>query len=203
MRISGYGPLAGPLVVTAVASWASSAPQIVCRDSKLYGRNQNWLRMARDIAKSPHVAHCSYLVWPADLMRQGYGAAMRSAYRIAIESVRRAVRPYCPRACIDGSVSWYWNNTYTLPKADATVRVVSIASCYGKAEQVKALNDIHTAFPEYGFDSHHGYYCPQHHAAIVQYGMIVGVHRFGIIAKMPAFNGVHLFKNPTPYTRQS
>uniref|UniRef100_A0A2C9KPF1 Uncharacterized protein n=1 Tax=Biomphalaria glabrata TaxID=6526 RepID=A0A2C9KPF1_BIOGL len=157
--------------------------------------------MAQDIAKSPHVAHASYIVWPADLMRAGYGPSMRLAYRLAIEAVRYAVRPYCPLACIDGSIPWYPHHSYMLPRADATVKVVSIASCYGKSVQVKAMHAIHKLYPEYGFDSHHGYYCKQHHDAIVKYGMIIGVHRFGVIARMPAFQAHKLTKHPTPYER--
>ncbi|NSX14201.1 ribonuclease HII [Cupriavidus taiwanensis] len=55
-------------------------------------------------------------------------------------------------------------------KGDALVKAISAASILAKVARDRALMALHSAYPQYGFDSHVGYGTPQHLAALAEFG---------------------------------
>jgi len=191
----GWGPLAGPIVVGACALRVADFANTPCRDSKKYsGKNIASLFSAydRDIASSKILASSVYESWPLESVQKGAGAALRDAYRLAIETVRYRLRPRHPKAIIDGSTLWYNNYCETMIKGDSKCKAISAASCIAKRRQLEVMHEWHLRYPEYGFNRHHGYGTDEHIAAIRKHGMLSGFHRITIVARMPLFGGITL-----------
>ena len=55
-------------------------------------------------------------------------------------------------------------------KGDATVPAISAASILAKVARDELLVELHSAYPEYGFDRHKGYGTALHMAALRRYG---------------------------------
>jgi len=64
----------------------------------------------------------------------------------------------------------------TIVKGDTKVFSIAAASIVAKVHRDKLMKELHTEFPEYGFDSHFGYPVPAHIEAIRKYGRSA-VHR--------------------------
>jgi len=61
-------------------------------------------------------------------------------------------------------------------KGDLYKPCISAASIIAKVERDREMLELHTQFPEYGFDKHKGYGTKQHMAALKQYGPC-SIHR--------------------------
>lgn len=186
---NGVGPLAGPLVVTCVA--CSKPSDSVCRDSKTYKSLES---MKRDVNNSTFLRAYSLLVSPNMVCRWGMSNALNFGFRTVVDVVRRRIgSDYIKSPCImDGNYTHGVKGCLAYPKADVTNPVVSLASCIGKLRQVEAMRDLHHKYPEYGFDSHHGYGVKQHLDAIALYGVVRSVHRIKYILPMPRLAGTRI-----------
>ena len=208
---NGFGALAGPLVVTAAACTAEqNRVGIPCRDSKRYGRaampsrikrdqlngHVNFLtgRMQTDINNSRFICYHIVEVSPDKLCRWGYQASLGYAFRLAVASVRYALRPHFPTAIIDGVIDHGVPLSRALAKADDKWPIVSLASCLGKTRQLQRMHELHELYPQYGFHTNHGYGVATHIAAIKQFGLTPH-HRERIITKM---DGMHSLPRYTP-----
>ena len=182
----GLGSIAGPLVVCAAACVKAKMRAIVCEDSKQY--DGNYAKMQKAIAASEYLCYKVIEVCADDLCRWGYPASLSYAYRLAVESVRYALRPHYPHAIIDGVNDQGVRFSKTYIKADKNWPIVSLASCLGKCSQLRTMYALHARFPEYHFNTSAGYGTSKHVDAIRVHGMLPHIHRIPIIAKM---NGMH------------
>lgn len=163
----GRGPLAGPLVVGAVVlprdwrpDWLSEV-----RDSKQLSPPQR-ARLAPLI--HAEAAACGIgEVTAAELDRIGLAAALRLAYRRALE-----VLPVTPDAVLaDGNdrLDLPWP-TEMIVRGDALVASIAAASIVAKEWRDEQMAELDQRHPQYGFARHKGYGTPQHLAALRSHG---------------------------------
>lgn len=163
----GRGPLAGPLVVGAV---------VLPRD-----RRPAWLPEVRDSKQlaPPQRARLAPLIraeaagWgigevpAAELDRIGLAAALRLAYRRALEAL-----PQAPDAVLaDGrdrlELPW---PTEMIVRGDASVASIAAASIVAKEWRDGQMAELDARHPQYGFARHKGYGTPRHLAALRSHG---------------------------------
>ncbi len=170
----GRGPLAGPVVVAAVALPKGKRLPLwlgELRDSKKLTRNAreawaDWIRAAL-----PHALARSA---PASVDRRNISAcanacAARCWARITLQV---GVHP----AALDGGL--YLGSkerqtslpAVTEPKADERYREVALASILAKAHRDAAMARYHRRWPRYAFDRNAGYGTRAHYAALREAG---------------------------------
>jgi len=162
---AGRGPLAGPVFAAAVIL-DPSKPIAGLRDSKKLSasrRDQLALLIQRD-ALAWSIAQCS----AAEIDALNILQATMLAMRRAIESL--SVAPTL--ALIDGNRCPVTTvRTEAIIKGDDKVMAISAASILAKTARDALLTDMHTRYPQYGFDQHKGYPTALHLARLREYGV--------------------------------
>ena len=161
---AGRGPLAGPVVAAAVIlddlnpikGLADSKTLTASRREKLYDE-------IRAKALCCSVAEASV----AEIDELNILQATMLAMRRAVEGLR--LKPV--KVLVDG------NRIPTLDvlaeavvKGDSKVQAISAASILAKVTRDRWCAELHTKFPQYGFDQHKGYGTAQHVAALNEFG---------------------------------
>lgn len=161
---AGRGPLAGPVVAAAVIlddlnpikGLADSKTLTASRREKLYDE-------IRAKALCCSVAEASV----AEIDELNILQATLLAMRRAVEGLR--LKPV--KVLVDG------NRIPTLDvlaeavvKGDSKVQAISAASILAKVTRDRWCAELHTKFPQYGFDQHKGYGTAQHVAALNEFG---------------------------------
>lgn len=163
---AGRGACAGPLVVAAVVLGPERRGRLDgLTDSKLLapGRRDALYGEITTTAPAWHA-----LVIPRDeLDRVGL-------HRSNIAGMRRAVAALgtLPGYVLtDGfRVPGIWAPGLSVPKGDRVAACVAAASIVAKVTRDRIMVDLHTNYPEYGFDVHKGYVTRAHSAALEEYG---------------------------------
>lgn len=180
----GRGPLAGPLVVSAVilpefkfdeSGELISGPEWVAdlRDSKKMSAKKRE-RLSEIILKEAVACGVGWV--PAvELDEVGISEALRLATRRAVKSVQGLHKPFS-QIVIDGKVNFLSGTSLadfvsTMPKADDLVKEVSAASIVAKVARDHYMYDLDSKYPAYGFSSHVGYGTAKHMAAISKFGI--------------------------------
>lgn len=162
---AGRGPLAGPVFAAAVIL-DPSKPIAGLRDSKKLSasrRDQLALLIQRD-ALAWSIAQCS----AAEIDALNILQATMLAMRRAIEGL--SVVPTL--ALIDGNRCPVTTvRTEAIIKGDDKVMAISAASILAKTARDALLTDMHTRYPQYGFDQHKGYPTALHLARLREYGV--------------------------------
>ncbi|MFM8246500.1 MAG: ribonuclease HII [Burkholderiaceae bacterium] len=162
---AGRGPLAGPVFAAAVILDASK-PIAGLRDSKKLSasrRDQLALLIQRD-ALAWSIAQCS----AAEIDALNILQATMLAMRRAIEGL--SLVPTL--ALIDGNRCPVTTvRTEAIIKGDDKVMAISAASILAKTARDALLTDMHTRYPQYGFDQHKGYPTALHLARLREYGV--------------------------------
>lgn len=163
---AGRGPLAGPLVVGAVVlprertDWLSEL-----RDSKVL-RPAARARLAALIRRDAAGWSLGW-VSAGRLDRAGLAAALRLAYRRAIEGL-----PQAPCAVLaDGSdrLDLPWP-TEMIVRGDASVASIAAASILAKEARDARMAELDQRHPGYGFARHKGYGTARHLEALRRLG---------------------------------
>ncbi|MFM7483487.1 MAG: ribonuclease HII, partial [Burkholderiaceae bacterium] len=162
---AGRGPLAGPVFAAAVI--LDPSKQIAgLRDSKKLSasrRDQLALLIQRD-ALAWSIAQCS----AAEIDALNILQATMLAMRRAIEGL--SLVPTL--ALIDGNRCPVTTvRTEAIIKGDDKVMAISAASILAKTARDALLTDMHTRYPQYGFDQHKGYPTALHLARLREYGV--------------------------------
>lgn len=164
---AGVGSWAGPLVVASVAiEEGVELPRLV-RDSKTLNESQRESLIDGIYRAATRVvidrAHSTLI----DKM----GGVWRT-WDILVGRVVEANLSLGPkRVIVDGDRIVGRNQWVKCePKADSKYPEVSAASIVAKYAQTCAMEDLHEAFPQYGFDSNHGYGTRTHMEALKKYG---------------------------------
>jgi ribonuclease HII len=162
---AGRGPLAGPVFAAAVILDASK-PIAGLRDSKKLSasrRDQLAMLIQRD-ALAWSIAQCS----AAEIDALNILQATMLAMRRAIEGL--SVVPTL--ALIDGNRCPVTTvRTEAIIKGDDKVMAISAASILAKTARDALLTDMHSRYPQYGFDQHKGYPTALHLARLREYGV--------------------------------
>ncbi|MFM7657258.1 MAG: ribonuclease HII [Burkholderiaceae bacterium] len=162
---AGRGPLAGPVFAAAVIL-DPSKPIAGLRDSKKLSasrRDQLAMLIQRD-ALAWSIAQCS----AAEIDALNILQATMLAMRRAIEGL--SVVPTL--ALIDGNRCPVTTvRTEAIIKGDDKVMAISAASILAKTARDALLTDMHTRYPQYGFDQHKGYPTALHLARLREYGV--------------------------------
>ena len=175
----GRGPLAGPVVVTALALWESidlSKSGLSLRDSKKLTEHQRTAWRAW-IMSQPEIIHKTAYVYPKAIDRLNISrAANLAAYRaykklIAVLSPSLKAKSYQLKATLDGGLHLPKHIPHrTLVKADERFPAVSLASIIAKTSRDEAMRRLSHAFPTYGFEEHKGYGTAAHMKALRTHG---------------------------------
>lgn len=162
---AGRGPLAGPVFAAAVIL-DPSKPIAGLRDSKKLSasrRDQLAPLIQRD-ALAWSIAQCS----AAEIDELNILQATMLAMRRAIEGL--SVVPTL--ALIDGNrCPVITVRTEAIIKGDDKVVEISAASILAKTARDTLLREMHTRYPQYGFDQHKGYPTALHLARLREYGI--------------------------------
>lgn len=170
----GRGPLAGPVVATAV--WISEKGIALIEKNKIE---------VRDSKKMSHKQRKKTLDWinkqPQEILK--YSIAMASVEEIDSLNILQATflamkRAYSslsltkPFTLVDGNKAPPLENTQvqTVIKGDNTVMSIALASIIAKEYRDNLMKELDKKYPQYGWNTNVGYGSQQHIYAIFQYG---------------------------------
>lgn len=171
----GYGALAGPITVGGTLSLATMPPTPGWGDSKKLTATQRQavierFKAAAGVFRAQHIEACM-------VDHMGVRAALIWAYDSVIEQLRGECG-YIPdsevsRVIIDGAyLPLNGAGQYEfIPKADATVWQVGVASCGAKEVRDTFMKGLAERHPAYMWHKNKGYGTAQHREAIKSYGL--------------------------------
>jgi ribonuclease HII len=165
----GYGSWAGPLVVCAVLVSRGWPGAKEVKDSKVLtaARRQDLFLRLKDTL---HYALASASSTRIDEL--GVWRALHKAHETAIKNV---VAAHEADGCVGSTVIIVDGNLQipggiALPKADALVPAVSMASIIAKVARDRMMVALDAKHPGYGFGEHKGYGTPAHQEALNKLG---------------------------------
>lgn len=161
---AGRGPLAGPVVATAVIL-DRARPIRGLDDSKALTAKKREALYEKIVTRA--VAYCVASASVEEIDTLNILHATMLAMKRAVEGL--AVTPTLAR--IDGNRCPVLSvRSEAVIGGDALVPSISAASILAKVTRDRMLLELHETFPMYGFDAHAGYGTPQHLAALRQHG---------------------------------
>lgn len=170
---AGRGPCAGPLVAAAVAVSVNWEPPPGLTDSKdMTVRARE--RIVERFQDDDRIVIGIGITSPEDIDANGIDWAQAAAQGDAIRATfYRLVYP--PFVVVDGINppevgTMDVAHLICLPKADALVPAVSLASVFAKVEQRRIMQQYAKQYPGYGFGRHCGYPSKAHKAALEALG---------------------------------
>ncbi|HVI57599.1 MAG TPA: ribonuclease HII [Luteimonas sp.] len=167
---AGRGPLAGPVVVAAVVFAPGRTPVNGLDDSKQLAaarREQLYARIAERA-----LAWKVVFVEVEEIDRINIFHATMLGMRLALEGVLPALEGRECLARVDGNrlPRGLPCRAEALVGGDGRDRSIMAASILAKVSRDRHMRLLHEQYPQYGFDSHKGYGCPQHFAALREHG---------------------------------
>ena len=168
---AGRGPLAGPVVAAAVIL-DERAPIKGLADSKVLtaARREQLYDEIRAKALCCSVALAS--VEEIDQLN------ILQATMLAMQRAVNGLRLKPTKVLVDGNRLPSLNVlAEAIVSGDALVPAISAASILAKVTRDRMLEDLHTQFPEYGFDRHKGYGTALHLKALQDHGPLAAHRR--------------------------
>ena len=165
---AGRGPLVGSVVAGAVVL-DPYQPITGLRDSKKLSpaRREELYAVIMQKARAWGVGQAS----PSEIDALNILQATMLAMRRAIEALSEQLGEWPSKALIDG------NRCPVLPiaseaiiKGDTKEPAISAASIIAKVTRDRQMQELHTQYPQYGFNQHMGYPTEAHMRALKQYG---------------------------------
>jgi len=161
---AGRGPLAGPVVAAAVIL-DDLSPVAGLADSKTLSARRREALFDQIRARALCVSIASASVEEID--RLNILQATLLAMKRAVESLR--LLPHC--VVVDGNqVPVLRMPVAALVKGDSKMAAISAASILAKVHRDRWCEDLHAAYPAYGFSAHKGYPTREHLAALKRHG---------------------------------
>lgn len=163
---AGRGPLAGPVVVAAVVFPSTRTPVNGLDDSKRLPAERREALYPRIVERA--LAWHVVSVEVGDIDRLNIYHATMLGMRLAIEAVQHA----CDVVRVDGNAlpRGLACRAEALVGGDARERAIMAASILAKVTRDRRMRELHALYPQYGFDRHKGYSCPEHFAALRAHG---------------------------------
>lgn len=189
----GRGPLAGPVVVVAVAIQSNSKfhipySRIKLKDSKKLTPKQRkkWFKYVKN---HPEISYALARVTPKVIDRINISkaanlAATRALTRLLATRNKRQVH----RILLDGGLYTRVNqrrypriSASTITKGDEKYKAIKLASIVAKVLRDRYMSKVcHKKFPHYGFDVHKGYGTKKHYLVLKKHGL-TPIHRRSFI----------------------
>jgi ribonuclease HII len=167
---AGRGPLAGPVVAAAVIL-DDLKPICGLADSKVLSARKREALFDEIRAKALCCSIALASVEEIDALN--ILQATMLAMRRAVEGLRLLPR----KVLVDGNrVPQLKIPVEAIVRGDARVQAISAASILAKVHRDRLCDELHQAWPAYGFASHKGYGTPEHLAALKLHGA-APVHR--------------------------
>ena len=161
---AGRGPLAGPVVAAAVILDERN-PIAGLADSKKLSARQREALFDEIRAKALCCSIALASVEEIDALNILHATML--AMRRAVEGLR--LKPSLVQ--VDGNrVPPLQVPAQAIVKGDAKVQAISAASILAKVHRDRLCDELHQAYPQYGFDGHKGYPTADHLAALRQHG---------------------------------
>ncbi|MFM8899928.1 MAG: ribonuclease HII [Burkholderiales bacterium] len=161
---AGRGPLAGPVVAAAVIL-DDLRPIKGLNDSKKLTalRREKLFDEIRAQALCCSIAQAT----PQEIDELNILQATLVAMRRAVEGLR--LKPH--KVLVDGNrLPVLKVPCEAIVKGDAKIKAISAASILAKVHRDRLCQELHAAYPQYGFDVHKGYPTPTHLAALAAHG---------------------------------
>lgn len=200
----GRGPLAGPVVVCALAIMGKarianrkSLPPL--RDSKRLSEQQR-LAWYEWIKNNPRIKFAVSRVYPRRIERLNISEAANLAATRAFLKVTKLFPPPSKEGggvgggCdvfLDGGLylrvdprKYPRLSASTIIKGDEKIPAIMLASIVAKVTRDRFMKKLHLKYPQYGFDRHKGYGTAVHLAAIKKFGPS-RVHRATFLPNSP------------------
>lgn len=169
----GLGAWAGPAVVCAVAAYCEWSDPDVTDSKKLTRKARE--RIYEKYWSDEKLVISLCVVPVEDIDRMGVHRAVLDGHRQAIEGTYfRLV--YTPVVVVDGNQAPEVPGAICLPKADALVPAVSIASIIAKVFRDRLMIALDKEHPGYDLASNMGYGTPKHQAGLAKLG-VSPIHR--------------------------
>lgn len=179
---AGRGPLAGPLVIAAIAGLRNRY-LVGIKDSKKLTplARERWYKILREKAVCRYVS-----IRPELIDTRGIVPSTRAA-------IGRLVKKMCNyyklptlnyKLLLDGSL--YAPSDYhqkTIIKGDERVPIIAAASIIAKVVRDRKMTRLDAEYPNYGFAKHKGYGTRAHQAAIIKFGLS-DIHRRSFCSKL-------------------
>jgi ribonuclease HII len=184
----GYGAIAGPLVVGAVAFDTRTRRPVLKRESFERGKDvpvrdsktikhtllPRMVELVLEACVDCTVVQCP----PKTIDRMGVGPARIHLIKTAVQRLVERTTAEHPgvyddyKVIVDGDLNLgECRFKYTAqPKADRDVWQVAAASIMAKHTQVHAMLALHEWYKKYGWDRNKGYPTPDHRAALQKHG---------------------------------
>jgi ribonuclease HII len=167
---AGRGPLAGPVVAAAVIL-DDRRPIRGLADSKVLTPKARARLYDQILAKAVCCGIAEASVEEIDTLN------ILRATLLAMRRAVEALRLTPSLVLVDGNQLPILKVTAeAIVRGDATVKAISAASILAKVYRDRLCLQLHEAHPQYGFDQHKGYSCPEHLAALKVHGACA-VHR--------------------------
>jgi ribonuclease HII len=198
----GRGPLAGPVVVAAVAASINQKSKIKnqksrLRDSKKLTEKQReeWFRWIKRQTTKGKLQIATASVYPKTIDRINISqaanlAASRALRRLMINNTRLTTKKI--RVILDGGLYVRVNprldlrlSARTIVRGDEKFNCIKLASIIAKVRRDRLMKRYHKKFPQYGFNEHKGYGTKKHITAIKKYG-ICELHRISFLGNFKA-----------------
>lgn len=167
----GYGCIAGPVTVCAVAAppgWSREG----LRDSKKLS-SERIIGHAHGISLDNRVKFSICSIDNERIDRWGLPMARQVAFEECLEDLRERIGEDFNYSLIvlDGEVTVRHIDHISLPKGDDIVQHVSAASVIAKNNRdCWMIKVAHPRYPAYGFNQHVGYGTPEHRKMLTQLG---------------------------------
>jgi ribonuclease HII len=181
---AGRGPLAGPVVASAVALKEDSVFDVVIRDSKKMSLLQREKAFCQILDKAyVGVGMMAELVIDRYNILQATYKAMDAAiyqllYRLKIDGQDWKSFKNSIMLLVDGNsfkTEFYFPHK-TVVKGDSSVLSIACASIVAKVTRDRILKVYDRVYPEYGFQKHKGYPTREHRLKIQEHGLS-SIHR--------------------------
>jgi ribonuclease HII len=163
---AGRGACAGPLVIASVVLVDPFAPELAkVRDSKDVSEVER--EKLFDLVTSAALSISVIIVPAAEVDSRGVHAANLDGMRRAVQGL--SVTPNY--VLTDGyAIEGLAIPNVAVWKGDQVVTCISAASIIAKVTRDRAMRDLDTKFPDYGFAKHKGYITKAHTEALQAHG---------------------------------
>ncbi len=182
----GRGPLAGPVVVTAVAMKANlklktENLKLKLRDSKKLSPRQReiWFEYIKSLQSKSALCYSIALISPKIIDRINISnaanlAATKALRTLTINNKHLTFNNY--KIYLDGGlrlnrVNCQLSNVKCVIKGDEKIPAIMLASIVAKVSRDRLMLRLHKKYPKYGFDHHKGYGTKKHIKAIKKHGL--------------------------------
>jgi ribonuclease HII len=168
---AGRGPLAGPVVASAVILPQSFHHEIL-NDSKQMTAKQR--DMLFDIIMEHAIAYSVAMIDVATIDRINILEASRLAMKTALNKLKH---PFDLVVTDAMKISGIKVPVIPIIHGDALSQTIAASSVLAKVTRDRWMAKLHQQYPHFNFAKHKGYPTAQHQRYLQQFGPIPGVHR--------------------------